>query len=109
MFFLWFTYRELSKNQRNIVYNKALKGYCDKEGALEIRAKQPAPLPVPGLGTLLSKVNLNLNYDIRAVSPILWAKNLKGEYVYDKTKKVHWVNALGIMLEGKVRTLLAVG
>ncbi|CAD7970329.1 unnamed protein product [Amoebophrya sp. A120] len=101
--FLYFTARELAKNQRQVIYNKALKGYADKEGCLEIRASQNAPFPIPVLGQLASKVNFAMSTNIKSVSPILWAKNTKGEYIYDKTKKTHWVLGLGTMLEGKVK------
>eukprot|EP00392_Amoebophrya_sp_AT5.2_P010485 g10547.t1 len=99
--FLYFTARELAKNQRQVIYNKALKAYADKEGCLEIRASQNEPFPVPVLGQMASKVNFAMSTNIKSVSPILWAKNAKGEYIYDKTKKTHWVLGLGTMLEGR--------
>ncbi|CAD7938046.1 unnamed protein product, partial [Amoebophrya sp. A25] len=101
--FLFFTARELAKNQRSVIYNKALKAYADKEGCLEIRASQPEKIPIPLVGDAAAKVNLAPQTYIKSVSPILWAKNQKGEYIYDKTKKVHWVMGLGTMLEGKVK------
>lgn len=103
LFFLYFTASELGKNQRSIIYNKSLGRYADKEGCADIKASQPKPIPIPFVGNLLAKVNLNLSYNINAVSPIMWAKNLKGEYISDKTSKKQWVEGLGVLLEGRVR------
>jgi hypothetical protein len=103
VFFLYFTAMEIAKNQRNIVYNKALAGYADKEGCQEVRGSQPEHIPVPYVGKLLHKVNLAFSKEIKGISPILWAKNLKSEVIFDKTRKSYWIRGLGVMLDGRVK------